>query len=114
MIDFACKEFNLRDIIKCSLGLSRADLIIFEFLLKRSRPHSTEEIAQHLKFDLSTVQRAVKKLHEKQIVQRTQKNLPGGGYVFEYQLNDKKAIRKIIMGTVNGWTARVEQELNTW
>jgi predicted transcriptional regulator len=114
MIDFACREFNLKDIIKCSLGLARSDFAVFEFLLKHPGSHGTEAVASRLALDLSTVQRAMKKLHEKQLVRRMQKNLSGGGYVFEYQINDKKTIRKIIMGTVHNWTARVEQELETW
>jgi len=114
MIDFACKRFDLRDIVKCSLGLTKADLAVFEFLLKRQGSHRTEEIARQLRVDSSTVQRAVKKLHEKNLLKRTQRNLEGGGYVFEYQANDKKMIRAIIMDLVNSWTKRVEQELERW
>jgi predicted transcriptional regulator len=114
MIDFACKQFNLRDIIKCSLGLTKGDLAVFEHLVKRNGRHRTEEIAHALKVDTSTVQRAVKKLHEKQLLRRTQMNLEGGGYVYVYEANDKRAIRRIIMEIVQSWTKRVEKELETW
>jgi predicted transcriptional regulator len=114
MIDFACTEFNLRDIIKCSLGLTKADLAVFEHLLKHPSSHSTEDLAKQLKVDLSTVQRAVKKLHDKNLVLRKQKNLSGGGYVFAYQTNDKRVVRKIILDTVENWTKRVESELEKW
>jgi predicted transcriptional regulator len=114
MIDFACKQFDMREIIKCSLGLTRAELRIFEHMLKSAEPLTSEEIAKQLKLDLSTVQRAVKKLHEKTILRRMQMNLEGGGYVFEYQLSDKRQIRKVIMATVQNWTLRVEDELEGW
>lgn len=114
MIDFACKQFNLRDIIKCSLGLTKADLQVFEFLLQHEGSYNTDMIARKLKVDPSTVQRAVKKLHEKNLVKRTQVNLSGGGYTFEYEINDKKAIRKIIIDTVHNWTKRVETEIDKW
>lgn len=114
MIDFACKQFNLRDIIKCSLGLTKADLAVFDHLLAHEGRHRTEAIAKHLGVDPSTVQRAVKKLHEKGLVKRLQTNLQGGGYVFEYQSSDKRAIRAIIKETVRTWTRRVEDELERW
>ncbi len=114
MIDFACKQFNLQDIIKCSLGLTKADVQVFEFLLKSTGSFKTEAIAKKINVDLSTAQRAVKKLHDKNLVKRMQKNLPGGGYVFEYQINDKKVIRKTVLDIVNKWTNRVEQELEQW
>jgi predicted transcriptional regulator len=114
MIDFACKQFNLKDIIKCSLGLTKADLHVFEFLLKHDGAYTTEDLAKKISIDLSTAQRAVKKLHEKNLVRRMQKNLPGGGYVFEYQTNDKKVIRKTVLDIVGKWTKRVEQELDQW
>lgn len=114
MIDFACKQFNLRDIIKCSLGLTKADLAVFEYLLAHHARHRTEELAAKLSVDPSTVQRAVKKLHEKGLVKRLQTNLQGGGYLFEYQANDKKVLRAIILKTVQDWTTRVEHELNNW
>ena len=114
MIDFACKEFDLRDIIKCSLALTRADLAVFEYLLAHTGEHRTEDLAKRLKIDLSTVQRAVKKLHEKGLVRRVQTNLAGGGYVFSYRLEDKKAVRAKIMGIVHAWVARVESEFDAW
>ena len=114
MIDFACKQFDLRDIIKCSLGLTRSDIQVFDHLLAHKGSRSSEEIAGKLKLDLSTVQRAVKKLHEKGLLVRMQTNLDGGGYVFAYRVQEKRAIRKIILDIVAKWTGRVEQELESW
>ena len=51
MIDFACKQFNLKDVIKCSLGLTKADLEIFEFLLKNNGQYNTDVISKKVKVE---------------------------------------------------------------
>lgn len=114
MIDFACKQFQLEDVIKCAFQLTKADCDVFRFLLTTQDWHTTEIIAKKLKLNLSTVQRSVKKLYEKEALQRTQQNLEGGGYIFLYKIKDKKAIRYILMQTIKGWVKRLEQELDEW
>jgi predicted transcriptional regulator len=84
MIDFACKQFVVDDIVKCSLGLAKADLRVLKHLATVRERLSTDAISSDLRLDLSTVQRAVKKLHEQEVVIRFQENLSGGGYVFYY------------------------------
>jgi len=74
----------------------------------------TEQIAILVELDLSTVQRSVKKLHEKGILIRSQNNLDGGGYSFIYKINNKKEIKELIMGIVSKWAVKVEQELEEW
>ena len=113
MIDFACKQFMLKDVIKCSLGLTKADFKLMEYLANNSeRSFMTEELAKNLDLNLTTVQRAVKRLHEKNILKRIQKNLELGGYVYIYQIKDKTEIRDLIMSIVNGWSKRVSDELS--
>ncbi|ABE52065.1 MarR family transcriptional regulator [Methanococcoides burtonii] len=115
MIDFACKEFKIKDVIKCALNLTRADMKVLEYFFEEPDNWSkTERIATHMELDLSTVQRSVKKLHEKKILTRSQNNLDGGGYSFIYKINNKKEIKELIMGIVSKWAAKVEQELEDW
>jgi predicted transcriptional regulator len=114
MIDFACRQFQLEDVIKCAFQLTKADCDVFKFLLKNPDWVTTESLTKKLKLNLSTVQRSVKKLHEKEAIQRTQTNLEGGGYIFLYKIKDKKAIRYILMQTINGWVKHLEKELNDW
>jgi len=115
MIDFACKKMNIQDIVKCSLGLSRSDYSVMQYLAKGYRSyHATDEIAGKLGLNLSTVQRAVKKLYERNMLLRTQENLDGGGYVFLYRMKNKEAARKVVMTTVNNWAGKVESELCKW
>lgn len=114
MIDFACKTFNINDVVKCSLGLSKADYRIFEFFLDAKDWVTTGQISGKLKFNLSTVQRSVKKLFNQGILERKQQNLKGGGYIFIYKIKSMDALRSIIMDTVNGWVDKVSSELDNW
>ncbi|MFA5856128.1 MAG: HTH domain-containing protein [Candidatus Pacearchaeota archaeon] len=111
MIDFACKKFSLDEIIKCSLGLTKSDLRILEFLMKNREKINSNGISEKLDLELSTVQRSLKRLNEKNMLLRHQINLSNGGYVYYYTINDKKVIRKIILDIIQNWTKKVEMEL---
>lgn len=114
MIDFACKTFDINEVIKCSLGLSRADYTIFEFFLDSDDWLTTEQISKKLKFNVSTVQRSVKKLFVQGILDRNQQNLDRGGYIFIYKIKSMDSLRKTIMGIVDGWVGKVNSELEKW
>ncbi|MBW3004198.1 HTH domain-containing protein [Candidatus Woesearchaeota archaeon] len=114
MIDFACKRFQLRDVIKCALGLSKADLRLMQFLMESDEWHTTDVLAKKLNLNLSTIQRGVKKLYEKKVLLRSQTNLDQGGYVFNYKIKPKPALRDLIMDIVNNWVKTLGTELNTW
>ncbi len=115
MIDFACKEFKIEDVIKCALNLTKADLKVMRYFLdEKEQWVDTDSLSKVLKLDISTVQRSVKKLHEKEILQRSQQNLDGGGYVFKYKVNSRTKVKNIIMSVVNSWADRLEQELEKW
>lgn len=115
MIDFACKEFKIEDIIKCGLNLTKADLDVLRFFLQSEQEWlNTEHIAKGLGLNLSTVQRGVKKLYERDILIRSQNNMDGGGYFFVYTVRNKKEIRKLIMQLISNWTIMVDAELQKW
>lgn len=112
MIDFACKQFNLDDIIKCALGLSKADCKVFRFFLGQDQEFTADIIAEKLSLDLSTVQRSLKKLTDKDLLERGQHNFTGGGYQYSYRSRSKSYVRKLIMDIIGGWTQRVEEGLH--
>ena len=115
MIDFACKRFELKEIIKCSLGCTKSDCAIMQYLLGQDEEYlSTDDISKKMGLDVTTVQRSVKKLHEKGIVKRRQENLSGGGYVFLYQAEEKRKIREIVSEIVMSWANRVKEALQKW
>lgn len=114
MIDFACKEFDLDEVLKCALGLTRAEMRVLKFFLKEKGELTAAQVAEKTDLELSTIQKAVKKLSEKRIVFRGQRNLKNGGYEFFYRLNDKKNVREIIKGIIRQWFERVEMEIDEW
>jgi predicted transcriptional regulator len=115
MIDFACKEFDLNDIIKCGLGLTKTEFQIFQYFLEnRGKELITTQIADDLKLNLTTIQKATKKLHEKEILRRHQKNLGSGGYVYTYEIESKAKIRFVIKKIIKNWHDKVESEIDRW
>ena len=114
MIDFACKKFELEEVIKCGLGLTKADYLILMHLMKSKDRLKSYDLTKDLNLELSTVQRSLKRLNEKNLVLRFQINLISGGYVYTYTINDKKIIRKIVLETIQSWTKKVEEEIEKW
>ena len=112
MIDFACKRFEIDEIIRCSLGLTKSDLKIMDFLLKNSKKQfSSLNLSEKMSLDISTIQRSVKSLHEKNIIVRNQVNLAKGGYTYVYMIRDKEDIKKKLVGILKGWFEKAEKEV---
>ena len=115
MIDFACKEFDLDEIIKCSLGITKAEFNLVKLLLSSKKEwFTTQELSKELDLNLSTIQRCVKSLSEKNIIVRRQENLNSGGYLFRYQLKKREELRQRIKDTISRWVARANDELDKW
>ena len=114
MIDFACKKFSINEVIQCSLGLSKAECRLFQFLLYEDEDLTAQQIAERMKIDRTTVQKAIKNLVENDIVLRLQENLDKGGYIFRYRIRDKDVIRKRIKDIVSNWYRTVLTELERW
>lgn len=114
MIDFACKKFDLEEVVKCSLGLSKSEFKLLKFLIENDKQFTTEELSKKLNLDKSTIQRGVKKLHGKGLVVRGQINQSIGGYLFLYRIKDKNKIRKIISDTVDSWVKVFHEKISKW
>jgi len=114
MIDFACKRFDLNEIIKCGLSLGKSDFKIMQKLLYWKSFNDTKDIAKLTGFDITTVQRSVKKLFESEILLRKQINLKKGGYVFLYKVKDKKVLKKMLIEIINKWTTKTKTEILNW
>lgn len=82
--------------------------------MKNKKIYNSNELAQKLNLDLSTIQRSLKNLNEKNILIRSQNNLSGGGYVYLYKINDKKLIKEMIMKIISQWVKKVDSELDKW
>jgi len=114
MIDFACKRFEIEEVVRCGFGLSKADYRILVTLMKHGdNGLTTLELARELKLDLSTAQRSVKKLFEKEIISRSQFNL-SSGYLYKYSIRDKKVIKEKIINIIKGWAGGAENSIKNW
>ena len=114
MIDFACKKFDLDEVIKCVLGLSKSGFRLLKFFSEHDVKFTTEELSKKLKLDKSTIQRSIKKLHEKDLVTRSKINQSVGGYVFLYKIKNKENIRKIVMETLDNWVLTFKNRMKNW
>lgn len=115
MLDFACKRFEIEEVVKCSLALTKSDFRLLKYFMKHhSRRFTTEDLAEELFLDKSTIQRGVKKLHGKELLFRSQLNQSKGGYIFLYQIKNKEAIRKKVLDIVDSWHERFRKEIFKW
>jgi len=114
MIDFACKKFDIEEVVKCVLSLSKSDYKILKFLMNVHGNLTTEELSIKLKLDKSTIQRGVKSLHGRKLLFRTQKNKNSGGYVFLYRVSEKDKIRKMITDVMDNWISVFNEKIKEW
>jgi len=114
MISFACVKIELKNLIKCSFELNKTDYDIFTFLMPKENDLAASEIALQMNLDRTTVQKAIKRLTEKELVLRAQKNLAKGGYVFAYSIKDKKLIKQRMSEIVKKWHDNVQREIRKW
>ena len=115
MLDFACKQFDLKEILRCSLNLTKAEFKVLEFFLNHKvKKYNSNEISKSMNLDLTTIQKSLKKLYDKKIIIRSQKNSAKGGYIYYYEIENKETISKTILRTINNWINKVEIEINIW
>ena len=115
MVDFACTRISIDNIIKCSFGLTKTELEIFRYLVSHKQTQfSTQELSQKLSLDITTIQKAMKKLTSKGILKKDQMNLEHGGYILLYQCIGQENIKKIIMSNFENFSKKVEESLSDW
>ncbi len=114
MIDFACKKFDINEVIRCGLGLSKTEFNILKVFMSKKTDISTSDISSSLKLDMSTAQRAVKKLHSLGILQRSQINLSPGGYAYTYRMKSRNDVKTRVLELINNWNKKVESEIDKW
>lgn len=112
MLDFACKKIQIEEVIRCGLGITKSDYKMLMLMLRsNTRWFTAIDLSKSMNLDISTIQRSVKRLYEKQAIQRKQKNLDNGGYLFYYKIREKDNLIELINGIVQDWAKRVDKEL---
>jgi hypothetical protein len=56
------------------------------------------------------MQQSVKKLHEKEILQRSQQNLDDGRYIYGYKINSRAEVKNIVINVISYWAKRLIQK----
>jgi len=115
MIDFACKQFDLNEVIRCSLNLTKTEFNIIKYLIKnKNKEFTTKEISKIFKIALSTTQKTIKKINDKKLIKQSQKNLEKGGYTFYYSIKNKLILKKKILEILHNWMRKVEKDMKKW
>ncbi len=114
MINFACKTINLEEIIMCSFNIKKTEYKIMNYLLKEKEAKTIKEITKTIGLERSTVQKAIKELTTKKIVNRKQKNNKKGGYKYYYEIREKEEIRKKLREIISKWCENTIKAINEW
>ncbi len=112
-VTFACKKFPIDQVLRCSFGLSQSQFRLLKLLLSRGEL-SVEEAANLLGKDRTTVQRSMKSLVQRGLVQRRQYNLENGGYQYHYLPQNKQDIKQRIKEHFEHFSQMVHKELERW
>ena len=114
MISFACQDIEFKDLLRCSFVLNKTEYNVFMFLLKTDKWYSASNLGKIMNLDRTTVQKAIKKLTEKNLVTRHQENLDKGGYRFHYKIKNKLEIKQRMLKIVENWYNEVNKEISRW
>lgn len=114
MIDFACKQIDLKDLLSCSFGLNKTEYNLLLFLLEQQDSLCVSTIGEMSGKDRTTVQKAIKKLVNQGLVEKHQVNLQTGGYTFVYKVKDKEFLKEKILEIVEHWHRGVIASIREW
>ena len=113
MIDFACKKLDIKEVMRCGLGITKTEQDILNLLI-RSDWLTANDISSSMSISLATAQRSLKNLHIKNLIERRQQNLDLGGYLFFYKAKDKSFIKHELKEILDSWISNVENSLDKW
>jgi predicted transcriptional regulator len=89
------------DLLCCAFGLQSSEIDTYFALLSGNK--TAEEISSDVCLDRSTVQRALKKLLQKQLVVRETKKIERGGYYYIYKALSTNEVRGQILDELDRW-----------
>ncbi|MCA9478697.1 MAG: HTH domain-containing protein [Nanoarchaeota archaeon] len=113
-ISFSCHHIDFKDLVMCSFDLNKTEYNLLLFLLSQHDSLSATQIGEMTKKDRTTIQKAIKKLFEKDLVLKHQVNLDTGGYTFVYKVKNRDYIRQTILEIINKWHAQVVESVKKW
>ncbi|MGM5481296.1 MAG: helix-turn-helix domain-containing protein [Nanobdellota archaeon] len=113
-LSFACKNIDFKELVMCSFELNQTEYNLFTFLLSQDEPLCTTTIGEMTRKDRTTIQKAVKKLVSKGLINKHQVNLDSGGYTFVYSIRNKDNIKNTMLDIVNKWYSAVIDQIKEW
>jgi predicted transcriptional regulator len=113
-LNFACRTITLEQILKCSFNLNKTEIKILKILLDDKEEKSIDDLKKVVKKDRTTIQRALKRLHERSLIKRRQINLQKGGYTFVYSPNPKSDLKSKINEIFESFRNTVNKEISRW
>ncbi|MFN7991732.1 MAG: helix-turn-helix domain-containing protein [Candidatus Micrarchaeia archaeon] len=113
-IDMTCIDLSVGDLLRCSFGLSKREASVLMTLLESGDPLPVSGISSLTGRDRSVVQRALLRLVEKSLADRSQRNREGGGYEYLYQARGKEKVKRAILGKSRSFLSRIQLSLRGW
>lgn len=102
-IKFVCKTIKEEDLMRSAFKINKTSYKILRLLLKSKKKLKTTEISNELNLKRCTIQKSLKELSKKDLINRSQKNLEKGGYIYYYYCKDKKQIKNKIKNFLQQW-----------
>lgn len=90
-----------KKIVQDLYGLTRAEVQLFELVLKKRTRFNCESLKKETGYDLSTIQRFLKKMNDHLFVFREKESLSPGGYKFMYETRRRSQIINSIKFDMN-------------
>jgi predicted transcriptional regulator len=113
-IDMTCIDLSVKDLLKCSYGLSKREAAVLLRLLGAGAWAPISRIAAQSGRDRSVLQRALFSLVKKGVVEREQRNRAGGGYEYLYRAKDKAAVKRAIREKSRHFCRMVDEAMGAW
>ncbi|MBU0957829.1 MAG: MarR family transcriptional regulator [Nanoarchaeota archaeon] len=111
-INFACKTIKIEELIKCSFDLTKTEYNVLIVLLKTKKV-PLNNIASKLKLERTSIQKAITKLMDKNLVTREKIILDKGGYTYLYNSRNKNQIKTEIIKLVESWSKSAKKQIRS-
>ncbi len=101
---------STKDVFKCVLGLRDAEVDTYFKLLELGEA-TVQEIAEELKLDRTTVQKALRSLIYMGLVTRRKETRPRGGFHYVYEPVPFEEAKEIVLRALDEWYEAVKAAL---
>jgi len=113
-LNLSCIDLSMEDLLRCSFGLSKGEVLVLQALLEEDGWVPTSRISSIVGRDRSVVQRGLSSLLEKGLIRREHHNKAGGGFEFLYMATDKRMIKRSILGKAKAFSDIVKRTVSSW